>query len=240
MVTSHQRLGSMAVSASARGPQSRARLDRPLSRHRTWPMPASSRRKRTARARKFLRARARCLGVGHHGEQALRETPVVFHTQSNWPPAIEVARSGATELQGFLWADGSLLPAPPGSGCPGTWQALPRLSTYSQLRLSTPVRGADQRIYQNPPQTYAQELTHGALFWQAETVGEHEPEQRACDIALYPPARPAGGDLHAHRLLATGGPGQVFAARGRDLMSDQTLGGTPTYPVSHLPGRPSR
>ncbi len=28
MVTSHQRLGSMAVSASARGPQSRARLDR--------------------------------------------------------------------------------------------------------------------------------------------------------------------------------------------------------------------
>jgi hypothetical protein len=26
------------------------------------------------------------------------------HTQSNWPPAIEVARSGAIELQGLLWS----------------------------------------------------------------------------------------------------------------------------------------
>jgi len=34
-------------------------------------------------------------------------------------------------------------------------------------------------------------------------------------------SRRAGGDRPADRLLAEGGPGQVFAARGRDLVSDQ-------------------
>jgi hypothetical protein len=45
--------------------------------------------------------------------------------------------------------------------------------------------------------------------------------RRASDIALSLRPRLAGADRQAHRLLATGGPGQVFAARGRDLVSDQ-------------------
>jgi hypothetical protein len=42
--------------------------------------------------------------------------------------------------------------------------------------------------------------------------------ETASDIAL---PWLAQGDRDAHGLLAKDGPGQVFAARGRDLMSDQ-------------------
>src|SRR5271169_2826450 len=68
----------MAVSASARGPQSRARLDRPLSRHWTWQMPASSPRKPTARARKYLVARAAARASGTTASRRSAKTPVVF------------------------------------------------------------------------------------------------------------------------------------------------------------------
>ena len=78
----------MAVSASARGPQSRAWLDRPLSRHRTWPMPASSTTETDSASQEVLVGPSRCLGIGHHGKQALRETPVVFIAVLAAQPAV--------------------------------------------------------------------------------------------------------------------------------------------------------
>jgi len=82
----------MAVSASARGPQSRARIDRPLSRHWTWRMPASSTRKRTARAGKFLLARAAAWASGTTASRRSAK-----RRSSSWlslPPTKFVAQPG--------------------------------------------------------------------------------------------------------------------------------------------------
>lgn len=141
-----------------------------------------------------------------------------------------------------LWrhghAGGVLAPFLPAPVDARTWQApgYPHIHSSACPHLRTRLTSVSTKALHK--------LTHRnlrteALFWQPERLWVSMSQRRACDIAFHPPARPAGGDLHAHRLLTTGGPGQVFAARGRDLMSDQTLGGTP---MSSIPlvgtGRP--
>ena len=92
-----------------------------------------------------------------------------------------------------------------------------RLSTFPQPRPSTADTHADQRVHQNYPQACAQ----GVILAGQRLQATHELEETAGDTTSSRPPGPAGRHRHADRLPAKGGPGQVFTARGRDLMSDQ-------------------
>ena len=76
--------------------------------------------------------------------------------------------------------------------------------------------GADQAFSPNHPQACAQAVIVAGQGLQVSVTQGRKPVQ-----PLLPVPAGAGGDPDAHHLLARGGPGQVFAARGRDLASDQ-------------------
>ena len=105
---------------------------------------------------------------------------------------------------------------------PATWQDCvpPRLSTFPQPRSSTAGQALTSEIYPNYPQLLCTGRYPG---WVRGLQADKHMSQRRKPVISRPSAPPgrAGGDRHAHRLLAKGGPGQVFAARDRDLVSDQ-------------------
>ena len=110
---------------------------------------------------------------------------------------------------------------------PGRICLPPRLSTFPQPRPSTADTHADQRVHQNYPQACAQ----GVILAGQRLQATHELEETAGDTTSSRPPGPAGRHRHADRLLAKGGPGQVFTARGQDLNVGPASGGTPTCPV---------